>query len=568
MFRSCVNALRMSVLAVFISMLSACGGGGGSGGSSNDNSGSGGSLTLSPTALFFTAQQNGTPPSSNLSAWQTITAIFTESSVAALIVGYPLDIPTPTWLSVSTTGATNASPINISVAPNTTALSPGIYTTTLRFVTVKADQTIISIRDATVTYTVTAIPTPQLQGSYISPRIGTTNVAGTVVLRGNGLSAVTSLSFGGVPATSFTVMSGTEIHANYPALAAGTYAVRLNGGAISFPAQMVIVDAPTFAATSIPYPNADARVVRALIYDAERKALIVGVNDLTIPSSSGLLRYAYTTSWQTPTSTSIDPFRDAALSMDGTSLLTLSNSSLITVNAATLAQGAAVNNSSVSLSGFKNIAMANDGNAIVTTGENVIGYTDLYVYGTGISSFVLIPTGTFTSYIGLYHGTPAASADGSRVVLIQGDSSLITTPPVNQYLATSSSLVGTSLSLNQSTGVVSPLVAPAIDRAGTRMVLTGTKVYDNNYTLLGTLPSTTLSVVLKPDATRAYTYDSSGRVRTFDLTGTPNGGAYTEVGTGTTLAANPGAGVKMAITPDGGALFLAGGDSIVVLPAP
>ena len=111
--------------------------------------------------------------------------------------------------------------------------------------------------------------------------------------------------------------------------------------------------------------------------------------------------------------------------------------------------------------------------------------------------------------------------------------------------------------------------APALDRAGSRIVLNNTQVYDSGFNLLsGALPNTTLAVVLKADGTAAYTYDSSGKVRKFDLTGTPVAGIYPEIGSGTSLAGSPGSNVRMTITPDGGTLFLAGGTQIVVLPAP
>jgi hypothetical protein len=165
---------------------------------------------------------------------------------------------------------------------------------------------------------------------------------------------------------------------------------------------------------------------------------------------------------------------------------------------------------------------------------------------------------------------------------MQGDSTLTSPPAAYQYVAASDTFSGTSVALNQYS--VNP-VAPAIavytqansTTSTTRIVLSGTdvnnaaviNVYDGSYNLLGTLPTTTLAVVVKPDATRAYTFDSaSSQVLSFDLTPiTPASVPLTQIGAVTPLG-NPGTGVRMAISADGATLFLAGSSRIVVQPAP
>src|SRR5690606_33151057 len=102
-----------------------------------------------------------------------------------------------------------------------------------------------------------------------------------------------------------------------------------------------------------------------------------------------------------------------------------------------------------------------------------------------------------------------------------------------------------------------------------RLVLNGTRVYDGALALLGTLPDTTEAVVLRPDGTRAYTYDSTeGGVRVFDISASNEGEAYTPVGDPVPLVATPGAGAKMAISADGNTLFIAGTTQLVVQPTP
>ena len=119
---------------------------------------------------------------------------------------------------------------------------------------------------------------------------------------------------------------------------------------------------------------------------------------------------------------------------------------------------------------------------------------------------------------------------------------------------------------------------PASTTSTTRIVLSGTdannaaviNVYDGSYNLLGTLPNTTRAVALYQDATPhvfAYTYDSaSSQALRYDLTASQSGGAYSSIASAP--AANPGASVRMAISPDGGTLFIAGSSQIVVQPAP
>ncbi|MCP2280467.1 IPT/TIG domain-containing protein [Nocardia amikacinitolerans] len=69
-----------------------------------------------------------------------------------------------------------------------------------------------------VSYTYAAVPT--LTGAV--PNTGPVAGGTTVVLTGTGLTGATSVSFGGTPATSFTVDSATQITAVAPARAAGT----------------------------------------------------------------------------------------------------------------------------------------------------------------------------------------------------------------------------------------------------------------------------------------------------------------------------------------------------------
>ena len=79
-------------------------------------------------------------------------------------------------------------------------------------------------------------------------------------------------------------------------------------------------------------------------------------------------------------------------------------------------------------------------------------------------------------------------------------------------------------------------------------------------------------VVFSPDERYAYGYDIGARtIRKFDLDDPDGVGGFTEIGSGTappglptTLLAAP----QLAISPDGGWLFVAGDANLVVMPAP
>jgi hypothetical protein len=108
-------------------------------------------------------------------------------------------------------------------------------------------------------------------------------------------------------------------------------------------------------------------------------------------------------------------------------------------------------------------------------------------------------------------------------------------------------------------------------------VLNRTRVYDGAYNYLGNLPATTDAVTLSPDGARAYAFDRSGLLLTYNIAGAAVSGTFPQVGTGITLAADPGratttlysdAVVEMSITPDGKTVFIAGSKAIVIQPVP
>ena len=101
-------------------------------------------------------------------------------------------------------------------------------------------------------------------------------------------------------------------------------------------------------------------------------------------------------------------------------------------------------------------------------------------------------------------------------------------------------------------------------------MLNGARVHGTtdtaSFKLLGTLPAGTLGAAINPEGTRVYTYEA-GAIQTFDVSVDRDGGAYTTLGA-TAVPGDPGANLKMTISPDGRTLFLAGSTQLIVVPTP
>jgi hypothetical protein len=457
------------------------------------------------------------------------------------------------WLSVLPASGSTAATVHMTATldqAQVAALNNGTYTGAIQIVPASAGVTL----NVPVTLTVA-----RTQVSYVAPYLGTSGTSAPVIIRGDNFNqaTITDVKFGATSASTFSIVSGSEIHATYPAtLTAGTYPVQLqsNLSSITSLANLVMVDAPAYAATTLAYSDAGPKRISAIGYDAERQTLLVVIFDTLNSANNRFSRYVFGLgAWGAPTTTTVLNLTDMALSTDGKVWLGETSGGPGTgttqYDPVSFAAGSTTSDTSINDGFFeKHLAMSNDGTAVIVAGfspqcGHVIRYT--------VRSAQVADTGAISC--------PPPEVGGSA------DGSLIVT----------GTNFGKVNAFNAATGAVSqPLTLtltapPVLDRTASRIVLNNTQVYDSGFNLLsGALPNTTLAVVLKADGTAAYTYDSSGKVRKFDLTGTPVAGVYPEIGTGTTLAGSPGNNVSMTITPDGGTLFLAGGTQVVVQPAP
>ena len=401
------------------------------------------------------------------------------------------------------------------------------------------------------------------QVDQVSPYLEYTGSARPVIIRGQELSQVTiqNVLFGDTPAQSFTVVSDTEIRATPPAgLVPARYPVRIQTGfaGVRHSAQYVVVNPPQYAAGVLAYPDNLGKFPYALVYDAERASLALAVHYAN-GGATGIVHFKSVNNvWQPSTFKNMNNTFALALAADGTAWIAGHYRDVSHVDPVTLATTATVRSPIFpdSQQFIFNFAASSDG-TIAMFGD--------VTYSCGANLFLYDPrkrTFREPGYTAC-RGMVGASGDGSRL--------LITKPTGH---GTEVSSLDTQTGATAATPIqLSTSVRPEMDRDATRIVLDKVRVYDGGYNYLGNLPASTDSVIVSPDGTRAYTYDDPRVMRTFDLQSAAVAGSMREIGTGITLAADPGldffdAVVRMAITPDGATVFLAGELTVVVQPVP
>jgi hypothetical protein len=384
----------------------------------------------------------------------------------------------------------------------------------------------------------------------------------------------TAVNFGSTAASSFTVVSDTEIDATYPSLPPGTYPVQIlvSGTAVGTSrARLVIVDPPNYASARLAYAVGPSSIATELAYDAERQALIVQLYDIHLVGVTELLRFAYGSgAWIGPIVTGVLYPSDFALSIDGTQLLlsgydsgsgSNGEASVMQFSPTTLLPiGTEVGSPAAAGFGIQSLAVANNGHAILETNDFVSsGQNPILDYAELSGTISLLPQ---TTTVVSHNAVIGASSDGGTVLVVSNSPGASGGPAVAKYDASTGQL--TQLGSFVQSGSIS------IDRHGTRVLLNAAAVYDQNMTLLGSLPSTTVGSVISPDAHRAYTYDSSGGVRIFDLTATRNAGFYPEIVPADPLPGPPvgSTWARLITSPDGGSLFVAITSGVYIVPLP
>jgi hypothetical protein len=501
---------------------------------------------------------NATPTSSDLTHTFSVT-------------GYPVQTFTTasdaSWLSVTPqSGSTSASTsVSAALVPGELDhLDSGHYTANVTLTPTSGTPVVVPV----------ILNVTRTQVNYASPYVQTSGVQDDVIIRGENFSLIhpTAVQFGTTPATTFTVVSDTEIHATHPPLAAGTYSVHVSNqeGIDRTRAQLVVVDAPTYAAAALAYPSSgDVRSVVDLVYDAGRGAVLVAMMHPSRGANwTEIYRFAYSAgsaSWSSAVLTTLPGISAMALTANGGKLLVGTqdqtngfDSNIIEADPITIAT--LLTTSVLNFGPPTHIALVNDGRAIMTGGINAIqsimSYSELRPQVVPLNPQ---PNGASA----VYNGAVAASGDGSSAEISDGLDG-----EVALWNASTEQLTSGHQSHN--------FAEIKLNRDGSRVLrftgLNGAQVYDTSQNLLGTLPTTTVVGVLAPSGLRAYTYDSNGTIRVFDLTTPPADGQslYPEILPAIIPSASPSSSpntvAKMVISPDGGRLFVAGDQQVVVVP--
>lgn len=495
-------------------------------------------------AFNSTGPDDSTPPS------QTLSGTFNHSAIymAALTEGTAVE-----RVNYSLAGKV----ATISVQPKSPAeLGPGMHSSRITvFGQICANSTCSQLATGPAEFINVSYAIPQVIRE-VSPYVVQEQSTGSVIIHGAGFGkfTVNGVTFGGFPASGFSVVDDTRIQATYPPLATGRYGIQIQASDAPVQARSdaeLVVIAPTaFVATTIPYPTPAPAITR-ILYDAERNALLL----VTSQNGGELLRFRHAgDDWSVADVISINALRDIALTANGRFLLAVTDTGIVSLDAESLATVAIWDASLAGGVAFSGIAVTNDGSALLTTTAGINNSSLLY--------FLDPRTGVFASSISLNNAIPVASGDGSQVVMAQQDATGASTPSLYQYVASSMSLSAATLSINRNSR------RPALDHSGTRLVLNGLAVYDGSYTLVGTLPDTTLATVLSPDGTRVYGYDSAAAsVLAYDtVTATPAGAFLETVDTYSVGTGDPGSEPGITISPAGDAVFVAGLDNIMVIP--
>jgi hypothetical protein len=502
-------------------------------------------VVASPTFVSFQAGEGVAPPAQSVDVTSSGAAAVWNSTIA-------YTSGTPGWLTL--TPATGTLPSSVSFQAN--AMPAGGYAATVTF----------DAGGLSTTVPVSLVVDPQ-GVNFVAPYVAATGQSGEVVIRGRGLDdpAVT-VFFDTTPATSVIVDSDTQVRAVHPALVQGVYPVTVRHAGVPLPtrAQLVVVDAPAFAAAIVPRPVGDSSHVVNLVYDAERQAAF-----LLDADKDRLEAYRFDgANWVADTPRTFGSLFAGnwrlTLSPDGSELLKTNANSISRVDPANLAllstedaiAGLGTN------PGLGFLVFANDGKAIGVSSSAASG---VRLYGYDLLARTFLPLSTNPTVVNRLLVGPANASE-----VLFADLQVGFNPPILVYDA--------------ATGVLSPsstntgnVYLGAQNRSGSRTILFRSPgvvsptctVYDESLTALGTLPTTTLSnAVLSPDGVTAYVF-VGGVIRKFDLT-SPNGsGGFDEVGAGFPLLASPGTNSPaMALSPDGGTLFLAGNQNLIVMPAP
>lgn len=553
------NRNRTLGALTIISLLTACGGGGGSS-SSTPKPNNSLRVTYSSTAISFNVPAPWSPKPADADFGGTLSGQGTGTLNIVILVNNP-ELFSVTDIAIDP-GTQRGSMRVVPVLPD--SLGSGDFNGSfdvrvcVNSPTCSSGQIQGSPQHVTVHYTVPSM----LDADTVTPRVVPAVKAGSVVLRGHDFTNSTTVKFGSTNATAVTFVGSTELHVDFPALAAGDHVVTLNGGSLPFTGTLSTVAPVNFAAEFIPYSVPTPAFPDTVVYDAVRHALITNLQS-GVPNIPKLVRYEYADgSWQAPTSVDIDGELQVRMSHDDSQLLALQpywqlgpTPKMMELDPVTLQI-----QRSTDLNGYaRSFALANDGNLIVSTKFPGSGSTSPIVFGINRRTSLQVDS------VMVYEAATVARGDGGKVYLPGASNVAVYDASTGRWQD--------NISSDMHTGNLR-MDPPDVNLASTRF-RSYSVVYDENLQAIAYGPNEFARAVMNPDGTRLYVYQHQlniGYLRTYDLTAPPVDGQFVEVGTRIQLAGAPGCdaymGPVMTLTPDGMTIFIVGIYGIAVQPTP
>ncbi len=409
-----------------------------------------------------------------------------------------------------------------------------------------------------------------------SPRFVPVQDTAAISLSGNFLNySPASFLFGTVAGTNPIGTSSQILRVTPPALSPGTYPVFMskpNGSVIPRSLASIVVVAPLGApAQALAYPDGRARRVTDLHFDAEHPSLVMAVQyPAQGEGATEILRYPYSGGWLPPTVRSMPFLASLMPRVDGlgwmaTGLVNGTSDNAMFLCAPDLSTCQTALTAPLTNRRWTRIGANNSERRIVlgTSYPDPSSAGDVLSFSTYDNLMRTLETGVVAD------GVIGTSANGENVLV--GSSGLSAGAPRPLYGA---SARGDSAGVFIAMAQPGPIHAISVDREATRLLLNKRRVIDFVARVeQAPLPSTTLASTLNRAGTRAYTFDSDGRVHVFDVSTGQSTGNYPEVGNAIVLAADPGPGtngqdMQITLSPDDRTLFLAGSNAIVVQPLP
>jgi hypothetical protein len=212
---------RLASFAMLSLFLAACGGGGSKSTPPGGNNPPTYTIGVAPGAVHFSALARGTLP-----AAQDVTATFNGEG---LVVGTLPGTNLPSWLNLSVVGSPTSSPAQVRFSVTTTGTVADSLSTTIRFVTGKADGSQVVTKDVQVTYTISDPLDVDVTSLEFDATAGTVAAPRTVQVLGSGTNwtATSNQPWLTLSATSGTNSAPIEVTADASALSAGTHTAEL-----------------------------------------------------------------------------------------------------------------------------------------------------------------------------------------------------------------------------------------------------------------------------------------------------------------------------------------------------